>query len=149
MRNLWILVIAVSSAIALLFGIQASMQSWKCYRLKSLARVNIEQYSLIELNESKYAIGLKYFFTISGNRYEGYSELKKVLYLNHYAAEKALESIKKRQWTAWFDPKNPDYNAIQKLPPYKAAIRSFLAFALTFYFYGLKKFLEKQEAYSS
>lgn len=142
MQRLWVVLVVISSAVALWFSAQAASALWNYSRLDSTAIAQIEQWGVAPISSSEFAIEAKYFFlSKKGERFFGKTIFKKPYFLNEPSARATIKGLKNRSWTVWYNSKNPTISSLQKIFPFQACIQAFLTVVVTLYFVVIRGYL--------
>jgi hypothetical protein len=99
-----------------------------------VAVAHIEEWGVVPLSSSEFAIEAKYVFALKQDQYHGKTIFKKPYFLNEPSALSAIKGLKNKLWTVWYNTERPGISSLQKIFPFQACIQAFLTVAVTIYF---------------
>lgn len=116
--------VVISSGITIWFASIAAVGLWKYSRLDSMAIAKVLEWRVNQKSSSQFAIEAKYLFTVDATSYENKIIFTKPYFLNKPSAEYAINELKDKPWTAWYNKKNPNVSSLQKNFPFQACIQA-------------------------
>jgi len=143
MNKFWMALVVISSGITIWFASIAAVGLWKYSRLDSMAIAKVLEWRVNQKSSSQFAIEAKYLFTVDATSYENKIIFTKPYFLNKPSAEYAINELKDKPWTAWYNKKNPNVSSLQKNFPFQACIQAFLTLCVSLYFVFLRGFFSR------
>ena len=140
MQKFWVILVLMSSAIALWFTGKGCFELWKYSRLDAETNAFISDFSVVKKKSSSFAIRASYFYEVRGARFEGATTFIEPYFLNEPSAMRAISQLKNKNWQVFYREKDPSLSSLQKNFPFKSCIQSFLTLVVTFYFIFLRSF---------
>ena len=101
-------------------------------------------WSVHKISSSKYIIVGRYTFSVADNAYSGETSFKGMIYVNPWAAEKALEVFESRSLPVWYNSHDASSSTIDRVFPTKFCIYSSALLAVMIYFCGLAVYVKKK-----
>jgi len=135
-NHFWILLIILFSLIALGYTVSMGIALWQYHRLDSRVEVQYIQWSIFTSNEEAYTPIGHYAFMVNGKKYTGKSAWSET-YLNQWAAEEAIDKLKKERFQIWYHSTDPENSSLIKEFPTKKVLYSIMLWALAIYFLGI------------
>jgi hypothetical protein len=142
----WALLLILSAAVSCLFLFKSVMGSWQYLRLNRYCPAAIETWEIKEISASKFALIASYRFHAQGKEHEGKTEFRSFYLLNRFAAETAIEKLKKERWGVWHSLKNPHYSSLEKKLPYKSLIYFAMSLGIFLYFLYIFQYRIKENS---
>jgi len=140
MHKFWMILVLMSSAIALWFTGKGCFELWKYSRLDVETEAYILDFSVVKKKSSSFAIKAAYAFEVNGSRFESAATFVEPYFLNEPAALMAISQLKNKTWQVYYHESDPSISSLQKNFPFKACIQAFLTLVVTFYFVFLRSF---------
>ncbi|HEY2810113.1 MAG TPA: hypothetical protein VGJ00_01820 [Rhabdochlamydiaceae bacterium] len=134
----WVILIALTGAIASWFAIQAIVESCKFVRLNEKVPAQIVKWDIKMLSSSRYALATTYRYTVDSKEFTGYTVFTSLCYPNYYAAESDLKTYSGRSFWAWHQRNYPPYSSLQKIFPKKECTNALLTLGVFLYFFLLR-----------
>ena len=125
----------VGALLTLILGSAALTHYYQFLKLEAQTEATIEQFKVVKKSSSSYPIRGFYNFEFQGKTYQGSSLLLPPYHLNRLSAEKAISQLETKQWTVWFDPRNPSISTLEKALSVKKIIYALIALGVTVYFW--------------
>lgn len=143
MHKFWMILVVISSLVALWFSGLAMKGLWDYSRLNTASRAEISEWRVVKKSSDQFAIEASYSFKASGRESYGKTIFAKPYFLNVPSSERTIKELKGKTWTVWYNSKDPSVSTLQKNFPFIACIQAFLVLAVTLYFVFLRGFLTK------
>src|SRR5579862_9629625 len=115
--RLWVVLIVISSGIALWFLGVAAKELWKFSQRNAKTPVKILNWQVHEITSSRFAIQAEYQFELNSKTYSGKTIFKKPQFLNRFAAENYMRMHGSKNWETWYRTRNPACNSLEKQFP--------------------------------
>jgi hypothetical protein len=140
MHKFWVVLVLMSSAIALWFTGVGCFELWKYSRLDAETEAHGVDFDVVKKKSSSFAIKASYVFEVGGSRLEAAATFVEPYFLNEPAAMMAISQLKNKHWQVYYHKSDPSISSLQKNFPFKACIQAFLTLVVTFYFVFLRSF---------
>ena len=141
MNKFWIVLVTISSLVALWFSGLAMKGLWDYSRLDAITQAEILEWKVNKKSSDAFAIEAMFSFQASGQEFHGKTIFLKPYFLNAPSAQRAIKDLKGKTWTTWYNSSNPSVSSLQKNFPFLPCIQAFLTLAVTLYFIFLRGFL--------
>lgn len=117
----------------LAYTIRTGIKAWEAHRLNTQIYAESVEWSVIAKNEEAYTPFAQYSYLVKGKHYTGKTEWQKT-YLNQWTAEEAIQRLKQKPLTVWFDSDAPSISSLQKSFPLKESLYTLILWILGIYF---------------
>jgi hypothetical protein len=141
--RLWVVLLAVSGAIALWFSGIALSGAWKFSHLNSQTAAEVLSWQVRELGSSRFSIEADYQFHVDGQPFMGKTEFESLQFLNRYAAENYIKNLGAKTWKTWYKDSNPTRSSLEKEFPQKKIVQALLTLGVFVYFYFARGMLSR------
>ncbi len=136
--RLWMVLIVISSVIALWFSGIVAKELWKFFQLNAKTSVKMINWQAHEITSSRFAIEAEYQFELKGVAYSGKTIFKKPQFLNRFAAENYMRIHGSKSWETWYRIGNPSCNSLEKQFPQKQCLQALLTLGVFTYFFFVR-----------
>lgn len=133
--KLWVALIAISSAVAILFVSIAAKETWKYFSLNSSTSAEILEWNVTEVSSSRYALEANYRYQVGSVFHTCKRSLDSPRFLNRYAAENQIKSWQRKSWRVWYNERDPSHSFLERNFPRKQLFHALLTFGVAAYFY--------------
>lgn len=123
---------------------QSLSEIHKYFQLRDSTPAYHVQWNLSKAKNEQYYVQATYVYKVKNNLYKGAYPNNPPSFTNYWAADAFLKDFSKKNWTAWFDPSQPQISQLEKIFPYKSCIYTFLLSSIWIYFFFLGYYIEKQ-----
>jgi hypothetical protein len=138
MRRFQLLLLSGVVLLALYFSYQSSKELYAYLPLQAKAPARVLQWEIEDV-KGKFALQAAYSFEAQGKIWENSFRLLKPYYWNEPAAISSMKRLAKEEWSAWYDPKNPDHSALEKSLPIGLLFRTMICYGVLIYFFYLQR----------
>lgn len=131
----WKILLVTAASISLWFLGQVVKDSWKFWRLSSLASAEVVNWQVKQLSSSRYVLEATYRYVIEGVEFTGKTLLRSRPHLNQYAAEKEIKNMPAQRVAVWYQKSHPSLSSLEKKFPKKELVNAVMTAAVFIYFY--------------
>lgn len=142
-RRIHLFFLVGAAAIALFFAARFGWSLKDYLALRGQIPVRVSQWELEEIGE-RWAVRAVYSMNLKGKIWLGSSLLEEYRFLNEETAFRVLKDLAKREWTAWYNPKNPTHSSLEKNFPTNLMIRTLISFSVLLYFFIFQRWVNKK-----
>gem|GEM_PF-1281292 len=142
-KRIWLALIGITAACFLWILVSFTSQLTSYLKLSASAPAEILDWVPKEIRPETYHSVVNYCFELNGDILEGEYNFQKPIFKTEAAAIETIEKFQERPWNIYFNPKNPQEAALQKMFPIKSGIHLLLSLAVLLYFYWFKHYLSR------
>ena len=126
------------AAMTLYFTVIFGVELVRYLKLNNRANAHITQWEIVNV-KNHFALRADYEFDIQEKNWRNAFTLNPPYFLNEMAALDALKVLAKNDWSAWYQPKNPQISALEKSFPKSFLFRTLICYGVLIYFFYLTK----------
>lgn len=141
--RLWVVLLAISGAIALWFSALAVMGILKFSLLNAQATAEIMQWKVQEISSSRFAVEADYQFKVEDNVYHGKTKFDHPQFLNRFAAENYIANQDSKSWKTWYRDTNPARSDLEREFPQKSCLQALLTVGVFAYFFFARSMVSR------
>lgn len=138
LKKIQVLSICALVAIALYFSVCLGRSCLGYFPLRAQAQAQVVRWEVLE-EDDQFSLKADYTFRAQEKNWQGSAVLGGPPYLNEIAALSALKVKAKQPWSAWYNPKNPSFSALEKSFPAGLLVRTLIVYGVLIYFFYLKR----------
>ena len=135
----------ISIALWLLF--QTSKDLIYFFSYQGAVKAEIISFDTKEEAENTYRIYAEFSYLIDDVQFKNISAVDGIYFLNYYAAERHLENLKTKEFTAWFSKNDLSKAQIYKKFPLKKVMNFIIIVLVCCYFWLIKGYLKWKKSY--
>lgn len=141
---LWMVLLLVIASCATGYSLLFAYRYYNYTRLTEKQQITSLEWNNVEKSSEEHVLIGKYTYTVNGILYGGETTKEGRPYFSAWAAKKAIDSLNKDTFVAWYDPKNPNYSSLQKHFPLRECVYTAILWGLFLYFLWLYIVYQKQ-----
>jgi hypothetical protein len=141
--KLWMILLVISGGIALWYSGSTCKELWNYVQLTERAPARILKWETRDLGSSHFGIAAEYLYEVGGISYTGRTLFKKQRFLNRFAAENYLKSLKEKRLWVWHRKSKPSISSLEREFPQKYCLQALLTVGVFAYFYFARSLFSK------
>lgn len=144
-EKIWNIFLILLAAVAISYTSPLAYRLYLFFRMSQSVSPHEISWNVKKLSDEKYVPEAQYSFTYNNEHYNGQFPFEEISYRNQWAAQKAMEDLKKQHQTIWFSSSSPHFSVLEKKIPLKQSIYSFTLIGIFVYFLFLRYYVKNHK----